>query len=352
LNTGEACAFVQSGMLVLTVTDTGKGMTAEQVRNLFGEGVQYNRNKLQAGGGSGLGLFIAKGIVEQHRGTLTVASEGIGCGTTFTLRLPLYYIPDALLPPGYESLSRSGKQSSNDGGGGSGKEDFESMAIMEKGTMSSKLRAGALARRPSVVANRPLRILVVDDAASNRKMLLRTLRNKHHTCVEAHHGQDAVDKFTAARDENNADADSYGDEPFDTILMDYEMPVMDGPSASKLLRAMGCECLIVGVTGNILIEDVKHFHNCGADEVLAKPLKIAELERCWRKHGLAHTAGASAMDQVTAAATAVTALYAANNNKSNDSGDGKDEPAGMMAADVPTQRRVGGEYALVTAVDS
>jgi hypothetical protein len=57
--------------------------------------VQFNVNLLQAGQGSGLGLYIAKGIVEQHRGTLMAASEGMGHGTTFTVTLLIYHVPDS-----------------------------------------------------------------------------------------------------------------------------------------------------------------------------------------------------------------------------------------------------------------
>ncbi len=76
----------RAGSLLLMVKDSGVGMTEEQQKNLFREGVQFNANKLQGGGGSGLGLFIAKGIAELHGGTLRACSEGINKGSTFTVR--------------------------------------------------------------------------------------------------------------------------------------------------------------------------------------------------------------------------------------------------------------------------
>jgi signal transduction histidine kinase len=69
------------------VKDSGTGLSASQLEEICAEGVQFNANELQAGQGSGLGLFISKGIVEQHGGRLLVESEGLGKGVTFTASL-------------------------------------------------------------------------------------------------------------------------------------------------------------------------------------------------------------------------------------------------------------------------
>jgi CheY-like chemotaxis protein len=61
--------------------------------------------------------------------------------------------------------------------------------------------------------------------------------------------------------------------------MDYEMPVMNGPTATKALREAGCDVLIIGVTGNLLPEDVRYFRRHGADAVLGKPLDIQAFEQ-------------------------------------------------------------------------
>lgn len=77
--------LVRCGSLLIMVKDSGIGLSSEQCAHLFREGVQFNANKLQGGGGSGLGLFIAKGMAELHSGTLQGSSEGIGKGCTFTV---------------------------------------------------------------------------------------------------------------------------------------------------------------------------------------------------------------------------------------------------------------------------
>jgi CheY-like chemotaxis protein len=68
-------------------------------------------------------------------------------------------------------------------------------------------------------------------------------------------------------------------ESIDLVLMDYEMPRMNGPTACAALRAMGCRIPVVGVTGNVLNEDKQLFMEHGAVKVLQKPFSMTELER-------------------------------------------------------------------------
>jgi Histidine kinase-, DNA gyrase B-, and HSP90-like ATPase len=78
-----------SGYLEIVVTDAGAGISPENQKKLFKEVVQFNPEKLQGGGGSGFGLFITKGIVDLHKGQISVFSEGEGKDTSFTLKLPM-----------------------------------------------------------------------------------------------------------------------------------------------------------------------------------------------------------------------------------------------------------------------
>ena len=81
--------FPRCGSLIIDIEDHGPGMDGEELGRLFQEGVQFNPNQLQAGQGSGLGLWISKGIIELHMGRLTARSEGLGKGSTFTIEIPL-----------------------------------------------------------------------------------------------------------------------------------------------------------------------------------------------------------------------------------------------------------------------
>ena len=251
----------RAGSVRISVTDSGVGLTADQLAQICTEGMQFNANELQAGKGSGLGLFITKGIVEQHGGTLTVTSPGIGEGTRFAVELPLFYraskpcvshaqtnrvVPDSAPPvpaPPSPALSDTYSKSLS----GSGLDSTES----------------------------PRRILVVDDAASNRKMLTRVLASKGYECVQADDGQQAIDRYVESVEAHT---------PFYSIIMDFEMPVMNGPTSTGHLRAMGCTVPIIGVTGNLLPNDITFFKVQGANEVLGKPLNISRFEEFMREH--------------------------------------------------------------------
>jgi len=280
LNSGEKVAYRTKGVLKLLVKDSGAGMSREQVAKLFNEGVQFNVNQLQAGQGSGLGLYIAKDIVEQHAGSLLVSSEGLGYGTTFTVSIPLYHVPPYRLPPSadersYRSVSLRGSPNRNS--------PISSRYRQQQQQQQQQQQENEVLEEEEEDSVAPrhgkdkLHLLVVDDAASNRKMLTRLLTNKQHTCEEAKHGQEAIDKYVASQENGK---------PFDSILMDFEMPVMNGPDAAKVIRGLGCDCFIVGITGNVLSEDIALFKSCGANEVLPKPLQLPNLEALWRLYGV------------------------------------------------------------------
>ena len=187
----------RAGSLVLTVRDSGAGMTRENLAELFQEGVQFNPNLLQAGGGSGLGLWISKGIIDLHDGLLKAHSEGIGKGSSFTLALPAY-------------LS-------------------ETPTAVEKLTSDRMKPQCQLLRQRSVGKNSCIqRILVVDDSTPTRKMVSRMLRNAGYDCIEAYDGQMCVDMVMASLCEDSEGEIVTDDSSrIDLILLDYEMPRYD-----------------------------------------------------------------------------------------------------------------------------
>ena len=114
------------------------------------------------------------------------------------------------------------------------------------------------------------RVLIVDDVAMNRKMLKRLFVTRFEECDEAEDGQQAVDMVKEAM----ASGVNY-----DVITMDYQMPVMDGVTATSNIRKLGYKGLIIGVTGNALSEDVNAFLSNGANIILTKPLSITAFDK-------------------------------------------------------------------------
>jgi CheY-like chemotaxis protein len=169
---------------------------------------------------------------------MQVTSDGLGKGATFTIELPLFALPESVIL--YN--------------------DDSSQAIHDS-TIEPKFIS-------------PHRILIIDDANSNRKLLMRILKNKGYECEEAQDGEKGVAKYQEMCARGT---------PPDAILSDYEMPVMIGPHAVRHIRELGCRCFIVGVTGNVMQSDIDCFKAHGADAVLAKPLNTDTFESLFQQ---------------------------------------------------------------------
>jgi len=249
LERGNPLSLLPSGYVQVDVVDSGAGLSGEDLQPLLQDRSQFDLDKLQSGQGSGLGLYMSKGIAEQHGGYVDVSSKGFGQGTCFTLVLPLYKIPESDLP---ERL-KDRKDLEQDGKSDGPLTDVEAYK--------------------DVV----LRILVVDDVKICRKLMARLLKTKNHVCEEAENGLRAVEMVQAAMQKGT---------PYDVVLLDCEMPVMKGPEAAREMRKIGFNSFIAGVTGNVLPEDVQFFKESGADCVLGKPLNLSDLEHRWVDYGV------------------------------------------------------------------
>jgi signal transduction histidine kinase len=103
--------------LKIAVSDSGVGLSEDQLSKLlFRAGTQFNANTLQGCGGSGLGLSIARGIAQQHQGTIIATSEGVGKGTIFQVHLPVVSMEARLSSESSSSLNETSQDAnaSND----------------------------------------------------------------------------------------------------------------------------------------------------------------------------------------------------------------------------------------------
>ncbi len=220
LAAGEAAALGLGGpgdYLRLTVRDTGQGMSDEVQRQAF---EPFFTTK-GLGKGTGLGLSIVHGIVRQHGGAVTLVSA-LGAGTTFTIHLPASSAPATSLGPAPAAPPGPG-----------GRET----------------------------------ILVAEDEASVRRVVVATLTRAGYQVVEAVDGADAVARFRDRRAE------------VDLCLLDVIMPRLNGREALEAIRLLkpGARVLLVsGFTGNVLEERGLEMESVG---LLQKPMTPAELLR-------------------------------------------------------------------------
>jgi len=215
----------------ITVSDTGIGMDEEQISRLFQPFSQADATTARRFGGTGLGLAIARRLARMMGGDIAVRStQGQGSAFTVSLSLPRGNLP----APAAE-------------GQGTGPGD------------------------PA----RPLAVLVVEDHPVNRMLLTQGLRRLGHRVSEAVNGREAVE--TLAR----------GPLP-DLVLMDIHMPEMDGPTATRAIRALpppAARVPIYALTADAMPEHRRAFREAGMDEVLTKPIDWPRLADQLRRLG-------------------------------------------------------------------
>ena len=147
--------------------DTGSGIAPENLHKLFREGVQIDATLNQGGGGSGMGLFISKRIMDLHGGVIGVTSEGLGLGCTFFIEIPII--------------------------------DSSSLHTLKPNAVElNRPPAMELEENATICPTRLYTFLIVDDSFPTRKMMLQLLTALGHRCTQAVDGKDAVTKYREA----------------------------------------------------------------------------------------------------------------------------------------------------------
>jgi signal transduction histidine kinase/CheY-like chemotaxis protein len=220
--------------LCFSVTDTGIGIPAEKHDVIFDTFSQGDMSSTRRYGGTGLGLAIASQLVQMMGGRICVESE-VGRGSIFHFTAGFGLADNAGLGavPGAASEA-AGVNPSNE----------ES--------------AGHL---------KPLKVLLVEDSLVNQKLAAAILQKEGHDVLIANNGREALEAFRS--------------QTFDLILMDVQMPEMDGLKATQAIRRKekmtGKHIPIVAMTAHALDGDREHFLCAGMDHYIAKPISVKKL---------------------------------------------------------------------------
>ncbi len=217
------------------VTDTGIGMSEEQMADLFKPFSQVDSSATRKFGGSGLGLAISKRLAEMLGGEIGVRSSP-GKGSTFTLTISTGSLDGVRLLDSPAEAERRIEQP--------GKSSAQDHTTLD------------------------CRILVAEDGLDNQRIISTFLKNAGAEITVAENGQVAFDCVQAAQAEAK---------PFGVILMDMQMPVMDGYDAAKKLRAEGFAEPIIALTAHAMKEDRRKCLDAGCNDYMTKPVERRKL---------------------------------------------------------------------------
>jgi signal transduction histidine kinase/CheY-like chemotaxis protein len=224
----RASAELQDDSIVqftVEVQDPGIGMDDATQQAIFQPFIQADSSTTRKYGGTGLGLAICKQLVTLMHGSINVTSR-----------------------PGYGS-------------------SFKFSVPMTLGELPDEVTAPDVAVSASTSLDRPLRVLVAEDQPVNQRFVAEILRKKGHLPLLANNGREAVDIWSK--------------EPLDLVLMDIQMPVLDGLKALAAIRAAedGAKrhTPIIALTAHAIVGDQERLLNAGFDGYLSKPLQVANL---------------------------------------------------------------------------
>jgi signal transduction histidine kinase/CheY-like chemotaxis protein/HPt (histidine-containing phosphotransfer) domain-containing protein len=232
--------------MVLDVADTGSGIPADKVPLIFEKFTQADSSISRKYGGTGLGLAITKRLVELQGGQIRVESR-VGRGSTFTVEIPFETAPAAA--PAVEPRQE---------------------------------------RRAELAGVRQARLLLVEDNAVNQRVVLAMLRKKDYKIDVANNGQEALEKLERAA------------EPYHLVLMDVQMPVLDGLETTRAIRRnkIWDHLPIIAMTAHAMLGDRERCLQAGMNAYVSKPVQQTGLVAVIEQY-LASGTGASTKPQAS-----------------------------------------------------
>ncbi|MCL1807935.1 MAG: ATP-binding protein [Oscillospiraceae bacterium] len=229
-------------LLVIGVSDTGQGMSKEQVSRLFDEYSRFNLEANRTTEGTGLGMSITRNLIQMMNGEIFIESEP-GKGSTFTVTLPQGLIGTDVI--GAEMAGNLQKFRTNS---------------------RAQMRRVQITRDPMPYGH----VLIVDDVETNIFVAKGLISPYGIKSDSAGSGFEAIEKVKNGK-------------VYDIIFMDHMMPKMDGIEATKLIRSMGYEHPIVALTANAVAGQADIFLGNGFDDFISKPIDIRQLNTILNK---------------------------------------------------------------------
>ncbi|MBV1880051.1 MAG: response regulator [Pseudomonadales bacterium] len=240
----------------LLIKDTGIGIDPKELNNVFDSFIQADTGYTRKHGGMGLGLSICKLIIEKMEGKIFTASVP-GVGSTFIIRLPLKTPANVTIKSFNKVMDKP-------------------LRSLPSITPQSHPTPDAI-HATTEIKEGPINVLIVEDLPVNQLLLKKALESLGMLPSTASNGQEALDKVKQ--------------QSFHIILMDCQMPVMDGFEATRQIRHLEAEgnlssqhIPIIAVTANVLERDKKDCIAAGMDSYIAKPYQISRLEQIILSH--------------------------------------------------------------------
>ena len=226
------------------IRDSGQGIDPDDQNELFRPFVQADNSMTRKQRGTGLGLYISRQLARLMGGEVDMRSSILGIGTTFSVKLPIGIV----LPVEVENLFPTQVLGANSNIG----DEKPTHAGTDQGALPLT----------------GIRLLLAEDGVDNQLLISYMVKKNGAEITIVENGQLAIEAYEAAR---------LTERPFDAVLMDMQMPVLDGYSATRMMRQRGYQIPIIAVTAHAMPGDRDTCIDAGCSDYLTKPVERKKL---------------------------------------------------------------------------